>query len=255
MTVPRFFYQIVLPGLIIALAADASLARIWVGGSGVHGWYYGGGGTHRGKYNDSASSDTGTGSNAAVAANDPNNGMNSPGATGNDEAAHAAAAMDVARRQVEQRFESSPELTEASMAFDEARAAFEQAKKRVVAALANDSRYQSAVRECAAINDALTALRAGAAGQTSEQIVRTAAAAMRARANVNALESAACANDAAANAATAKLKDATAVMAQLRQQEREAVYADAAWKSAQQTYQQSMGAMASARVTTSERLR
>ncbi|HSV13849.1 MAG TPA: hypothetical protein VLI90_06290 [Tepidisphaeraceae bacterium] len=251
----RPFHPTLLALLIVALAADASLARMWVGGSGVHGWYYGGGDTHRGRYDDSASSDTGTGSNAAVAANDPNNGMNSPGAAGNDEAAHAAAAMDVARRLVEQRFESSPEWTEASMAFDEARAAFEQAKRRIIAALANDPRYQSAVRECVAINDALTALRASAAGQTSEQIIRTAAAAMRARAAVNAMESAACANDAAASAAAAKLKDATTVMAQLRQQEREAVYADAAWKSAQQTYQQSMGAMASARVTPSERMR
>jgi hypothetical protein len=72
---------------------------------------------------------------------------------------------------------------------------------------------------------------------------------------VTALESTACANDPTASAAAAKLKDATTVMAQLRQQERAAVCADAAWASAEQTYQRSMSTMASARVTTSERLR
>jgi hypothetical protein len=188
-----------------------------------------------------------------VAANDPNNGIER-GVSG-DDTARAATAMDQARKQVERRFESSPEWIEASMAFDEAKAANDRARARVVANLKNDLRYQSALRESAEANKALEAARAGGAQPGDDSMQRLSATAMHARSAVAQTEANACAADPAAAATAAKLKEATTVVAQLRQQEQAAVLADAAWQAAQQDYQRSMGRLASARATPSERMR
>src|SRR5262249_22637579 len=162
-----------------------------------------------------------------IAANDPNNGIER--GTGDSTAARAATTMDLARRQAEQKFESSPEWVEATTALTDAKAANERERSRVIAALANEASYQAAKNACVNAKNPLTAGRAGARAPDPRKLVGAVADARHGGTAVSQMKSTACGSDPAATAAAARLKDANNTMAQLRRQEQAAVTADPAW--------------------------
>src|SRR3954447_15050641 len=117
-------------GLIAISAAPAAAERKWVGGSGVNSdwWWYGNGESTHGDYNDSNSPQAAAGAAHDSLANDPNAGMNQPGAAGNDDVAQAVIAMDAAEAKVEHEFESAREWTDAVAAFENAKRAYYQSR-------------------------------------------------------------------------------------------------------------------------------
>lgn len=188
--------------------------------------------TVTGNYNDSVG---GNAKGHAERSGDPNLGINSPGAAGNDESARAAAAMDAAQRKVEREFESSVDWVQASSIFAKARTEMDQARAAVVIVLRERADYRAALSASEMAESALKDLRK-LGNAPPDRVSSAATTALTARAAVNKMESEACAADPAFTTAKPKLTGAATALAELRRKERAAVLADTDWQAAKQKF-------------------
>ena len=165
--------------------------------------------------------------------NDPNAGINQT--SGDDELGKDAAAMDMAEKKVDAKFEQSADWTKANDAFHTAQDEFNLAKTAAIKKLKTDAAYTAACDASTKASANLDAVRKNP-GSSTDDVSTAAAESFAAKSKVTQMEKDACTVDPTVASAKASLAQATATLAKLREQEHDAVLADADYQAAKSKF-------------------